>query len=139
MSTALLCCSFPTIFDCNCPDSLRRYETASTRLFKRGRTETIRSCSSEAAELSAAVCARNYPVTQPMRDPYLYALFTKALSKHKQLTQEAMAGQVSLNLLELRRTAAAHFAWCRAATATSWGGVLRRQVSGFKCLFSAIP
>jgi hypothetical protein len=44
-----------------------------------------------------------------MRDPYLYALFTKALSKHKQLTQEAMAGQVSLQLLELRPTAAGSF------------------------------
>jgi hypothetical protein len=73
-----------------------------------------------------------------MHDPYLYALFTKALSKHKQLTQEAMAGQVSRHLLDLQPTAAAEFAWCRAATATSWGGVLRRQVSGFKCLYSAI-
>ncbi len=73
-----------------------RYETASTRLFKRGRTETIRSCTSEAAQLSAAVCARGYPATQPMRDPYLYMLFTAALAKHKQLTQEAMAGQVRL-------------------------------------------
>ncbi len=73
-----------------------RYETASTRLFKRGRTETIRSCTSEAALLSAAVCARNYDVTQPMRDTYLYMLLQQALSKHKQLTQEAMAGQVSV-------------------------------------------
>jgi hypothetical protein len=87
---------FPNIVGCDHFVLFRRYETASTRLFKRGRTETIRSCTSEAAELSAAVCARNYPVSQPMRDPYLYALFTKALAKHKQLTQEAMAGQVSL-------------------------------------------
>ena len=28
-----------------------------------------------------------------MRDTYLYMLLTKALAKHKQLTQEAMAGQ----------------------------------------------
>ena len=76
-----------------------RYETASTRLFKRGRTETIRSCTSEAAQLSAALCARAYSATQPIRDPYLYMLFTTALAKHKQLTQEAMAGQVRFSSL----------------------------------------
>ena len=70
-----------------------RYETASTRLFKRGRTETIRSCTSESADLAAAVCALDYDASQPMRDPYLYMLLTRALAKHKQLTQEAMAGQ----------------------------------------------
>jgi hypothetical protein len=40
------------------------------------------------------VCARDYDVTKPMGDPFLYILFQRAMSKHKQLTQESMAGQV---------------------------------------------
>jgi carnitine O-acetyltransferase len=96
---------------------LLRYETASTRLFKRGRTETIRSCTSEAAQLSAAVCARNYPVDQPMCDAYLYTLFTRALAKHKQLTQEAMAGQVRFQTSLTSQTTLRFVLFCSAHVA----------------------
>ena len=95
-------------------------------MFKRGRTETIRSCTQEAADLSAAVCALNYPLTQPMRDSYLYLLFTKALSKHKQLTQEAMAGQVCLLVPGFPNRLFVLFTTGRGATATFSVGALLR-------------
>lgn len=59
------------------------YETATTRSFYHGRTETIRSCTVEALEFSKAVAERNENVSQ------LKILLKKAMDKHNLLRTEA--------------------------------------------------
>jgi hypothetical protein len=61
-----------------------------------------------------------------MRDPYLYLLLTKALSKHKQLTQEAMAGQACLPAPSFSNQLFVLFTTGRGATATFSVGALLR-------------
>lgn len=79
------------------------YETALTRMFKSGRTETIRSHTAEAREWVLAMCAnpgeRNY-VAEPHR---LHALLKTAIQKHSSLTRLAATGQgIDRHLLGLR-------------------------------------
>ncbi|KAI4521333.1 acyltransferase ChoActase/COT/CPT [Schizophyllum commune Loenen D] len=79
------------------------YETALTRMFKHGRTETIRSYTAEAREWVLAMCAnpgeRNY-VADPRK---LRALLDAAVQKHTRLTRLAATGQgIDRHLMGLR-------------------------------------
>ncbi|XP_065321965.1 carnitine O-acetyltransferase-like isoform X1 [Gordionus sp. m RMFG-2023] len=83
------------------------YESASTRKFLNGRTETIRSCTAE----STRFCTRfvNYHSINESQDyennknDELYPLLKKALEKHSSLAKEAMDGQgVDRHLLGLK-------------------------------------
>jgi carnitine O-acetyltransferase len=76
------------------------YETAHTRLFARGRTETIRSCSLASAALCKAWAASGTPPS------VLAALFRDACRAHVAYTHAAMKGAaVDRHLLGLRLAA----------------------------------
>ncbi|KAL1738475.1 acyltransferase ChoActase/COT/CPT [Schizophyllum fasciatum] len=71
------------------------YETALTRMFKHGRTETIRSYTAEAREWVLAMCANP--------GERLRALLDAAVQKHSRLTRLAATGQgVDRHLMGLR-------------------------------------
>ena len=63
------------------------YETASTRQYYHGRTETLRSCTPELTEFCRAVIAKSTPATEQIR------LLKKALSAHNELMKEAREGR----------------------------------------------
>jgi carnitine O-octanoyltransferase len=63
------------------------YETATTRQFYHGRTETVRSCTSEAIEFCKEMC--NKDKSTRICDRGLLDLFKKACSKHDKLMGEA--------------------------------------------------
>ncbi|KAK0520037.1 hypothetical protein OC834_007181 [Tilletia horrida] len=79
------------------------YETASTRLFKHGRTDVIRSFSKEAYDFVKAVR------TGAEKDPAkLYALLTAATASHNAQTKTAsMGGGIDRHMLGLRLVFAA--------------------------------
>lgn len=59
------------------------YETATIRRFYNGRTETMRSCTSEALEWSKSMCNKN------TSEQTKYNLYLKASNKHNRLMSEA--------------------------------------------------
>uniref|UniRef100_A0A8C9UJN6 Carnitine palmitoyltransferase 1C n=1 Tax=Spermophilus dauricus TaxID=99837 RepID=A0A8C9UJN6_SPEDA len=63
------------------------YESAMTRLFLEGRTETVRSCTREACDFVRAM------EDQEKTDPQCLALFRVAVEKHQALLKAAMCGQ----------------------------------------------
>ena len=63
------------------------YETASTRAFKHGRTDVIRSLSPESAEFVKAM------ENPEMNDKQRYELLTKACTAHNTLTKESSNGR----------------------------------------------
>jgi carnitine O-acetyltransferase len=76
------------------------YETAQTRVFFRGNTEAIRSCSPESMEF---VTAMEQPAFSPQTK---FDFIRKAVDAHAQQTREAMAGKgVDRHLLGLRTLA----------------------------------
>ncbi|CAD6904371.1 unnamed protein product [Tilletia laevis] len=78
------------------------YETASTRLYKHGRTDVIRSFSKEAYEFVKAVRAGESD------NKKLYQLLTAATSSHNQQTKtSSMGGGIDRHLLGLRLVFAA--------------------------------
>ena len=65
------------------------YESCSTGAFKHGRTETVRSASSETAEFAKAFVQEN----KPSRDD-LQKLLQSVSAKHNKLTREAALGKI---------------------------------------------
>ncbi|XP_020015570.2 palmitoyl thioesterase CPT1C isoform X1 [Castor canadensis] len=63
------------------------YESAMTRLFLEGRTETVRSCTREACNFVKAM------EDKEKTDPQCLALFRVAVDKHQALLKAAMSGQ----------------------------------------------
>uniref|UniRef100_A0A8C9AHE5 Palmitoyl thioesterase CPT1C n=1 Tax=Prolemur simus TaxID=1328070 RepID=A0A8C9AHE5_PROSS len=63
------------------------YESAMSRLFLEGRTETVRSCTREACSFVRAMEDRE------KTDPQCLALFRVAVDKHQALLKAAMSGQ----------------------------------------------
>jgi carnitine O-octanoyltransferase len=63
------------------------YETATTRAYYHGRTETVRSCSNEALEWCKAMCNKD-PNTR-LNNSELLALLKHACQKHDKLMDEA--------------------------------------------------
>ncbi|XP_073880340.1 palmitoyl thioesterase CPT1C isoform X27 [Macaca fascicularis] len=63
------------------------YESAMTRLFLEGRTETVRSCTREACNFVRAM------EDKEKTDPQCLALFRVAVDKHQALLKAAMSGQ----------------------------------------------
>nr|XP_054394339.1 carnitine O-palmitoyltransferase 1, brain isoform isoform X6 [Pongo abelii] len=63
------------------------YESAMTRLFLEGRTETVRSCTREACTFVRAM------EDKEKTDPQCLALFRVAVDKHQALLKAAMSGQ----------------------------------------------
>ncbi|XP_062947083.1 palmitoyl thioesterase CPT1C isoform X2 [Cynocephalus volans] len=63
------------------------YESAMTRLFLEGRTETVRSCTREACNFVRAM------ENKEKTDPQCLALFRVAVDKHQALLKTAMSGQ----------------------------------------------
>lgn len=76
------------------------YESASTRMYVQGRTETIRSCSSEALEFSRGI-------DNPGLSLYdKFQLMKKAIESHKAYANEAVKGLgVDRHLLGLKKIA----------------------------------
>ncbi|KAJ2724542.1 hypothetical protein GGI07_001889 [Coemansia sp. Benny D115] len=73
------------------------YESASLRRFSHGRTETIRSCTSDSLAFAKALDDRDMPIARKL------ALFKQATTTHTQLTVAATSGQgVDRHLLGLR-------------------------------------
>ncbi|CAD6581459.1 MAG: hypothetical protein CYPHOPRED_001580 [Cyphobasidiales sp. Tagirdzhanova-0007] len=73
------------------------YETASTRLFRRGRTDTIRTYSEDSLKWVEAVINKKHDAKQ------LYALLSTAIASHNTLTREASTGKgIDRHLLGLR-------------------------------------
>lgn len=62
------------------------YEPAMTRLFRKGRTETIRSCTIQSSEWAKAM------ENKSINKQELLALFLKACEKHQNLYLDAMYG-----------------------------------------------
>ena len=78
------------------------YETASTRRFFHGRTETIRSATPESAAFAAAFCDAG--ATREAKEGAL----RKAVKNHSRITKEAMLGNgMDRHLFALRTLAAA--------------------------------
>ncbi|NP_001030097.2 palmitoyl thioesterase CPT1C [Rattus norvegicus] len=63
------------------------YESAMTRLFLEGRTETVRSCTREACQFVRAM------ENKERTDQQCLALFREAVDKHQALLKAAMSGQ----------------------------------------------
>ncbi|XP_062032404.1 carnitine O-palmitoyltransferase 1, brain isoform isoform X2 [Lepus europaeus] len=63
------------------------YESAMTRLFLEGRTETVRCCTREACDFVRAM------EDKEKTDPQCLALFRTAVDKHQALLKAAMTGQ----------------------------------------------
>ena len=73
------------------------YESASTRRFRLGRTDTIRSCSISSDTFAKAFVGKNTSNAE------LALLLRKAVTDHKQYTNDAIAGQaIDRHLLGLR-------------------------------------
>ncbi|KAJ1644642.1 hypothetical protein IWQ61_010397 [Dispira simplex] len=73
------------------------YETASTRAFLHGRTETVRSCSQESLAFTRGFLDPQVPL------PHKQNLFMEAISSHKEYMKAASVGQgVDRHLLGLR-------------------------------------
>lgn len=72
------------------------YEPAMTRLFKKGRTETIRSCTIESSKWVQAMENENFD------DKDRLELLRKACSKHQNLYLEAMYGDGEL-LMKIKK------------------------------------
>lgn len=66
--------------------SVLTYEPAMTRLFKRGRTETIRSCTIESSKWVQAMDDENFDEKDRVK------LLREACEKHQSLYLEAMYG-----------------------------------------------
>ncbi|KAH7884455.1 acyltransferase ChoActase/COT/CPT [Phlebopus sp. FC_14] len=88
------------------------YETALTRSFKHGRTETIRSFTKEAwifLQEARRECARNAAM-QPAQT--LYSFLLAALRSHSSLTRSAMTGRgIDRHLLGLRCILGEEWEW----------------------------
>ncbi|CAF0706682.1 unnamed protein product [Brachionus calyciflorus] len=67
------------------------YETATTRAYYHGRTETVRSCTNEAIEFCKQMC--NDDKSTRLNDFELLKLFKKACEKHDTLMNEARDNQ----------------------------------------------
>lgn len=79
------------------------YESASIRMFQFGRTDTIRSCSSESLEFTKAMLDANAPA------PKKAELLRKAINAHKQYTNDAISGKgIDRHLLGLKLTSIDH-------------------------------
>lgn len=63
------------------------YESAMTRLFREGRTETVRSCSMDSTNFAKAALDPNIPVSEKRR------LLKKACDYHIDLCRKAMTGE----------------------------------------------
>ena len=63
------------------------YETATTRSYYNGRTETVRSCSMEAVEWCRAMCNKDSKTR--LNNSELLSLLKRACQKHDQLMNEA--------------------------------------------------
>ncbi|PAV83770.1 hypothetical protein WR25_24908 [Diploscapter pachys] len=63
------------------------YEASMTRLYREGRTETVRSCTVEAADFVKAMLDSNQTAEDRL------ALLRKASEKHQQLYRDAMCGK----------------------------------------------
>ncbi|EKM78099.1 hypothetical protein AGABI1DRAFT_76491 [Agaricus bisporus var. burnettii JB137-S8] len=73
------------------------YETVLTRMFKRGRTETLRSYTNDSRTWILAMSDSHLPVQQQ------YELLKKAVSTHTNLTRQAATGRgIDRHLLGLR-------------------------------------
>ena len=67
---------------------LPTYETATTRQFYNGRTETVRSCTKEAIEFAKALDVGDKNPNE------VRALFMTAINKHLHLMEQCKGGQV---------------------------------------------
>ncbi|XP_053380411.1 carnitine O-acetyltransferase-like isoform X2 [Mercenaria mercenaria] len=77
------------------------YESASIRMFQLGRTETIRSCSTESLEFTRAMMDSNVSKQRKAE------LLRRAIDSHKQYTNDAISGKgIDRHLLGLKLTAA---------------------------------
>ncbi|XP_066991889.2 carnitine O-palmitoyltransferase 1, liver isoform [Anabrus simplex] len=63
------------------------YEAAMTRLFREGRTETVRSCTMESSAWVKSMMSNEYSAEERI------SLFRKACDKHQMLYKEAMCGK----------------------------------------------
>ena len=63
------------------------YETATTRAFYHGRTETVRSCSLEAVEWCKEMC--NQDSSSRLNQRKMLELFKRACDRHESLMNEA--------------------------------------------------
>lgn len=63
------------------------YETASTRLFKHGRTDVIRTLSEDSYKFVKAMTDKSQPPTE------LYKLLTAATTAHNQYTRDSSMGK----------------------------------------------
>lgn len=76
------------------------YESGSIRMFQLGRTETIRSCSTESFKFTKAMLDKN------VSNKHKAELLRKAIDSHKQYTTDAISGRgVDRHLLGLKLTA----------------------------------
>ncbi|XP_060564784.1 carnitine O-acetyltransferase-like isoform X2 [Ruditapes philippinarum] len=76
------------------------YESASIRMFQQGRTETIRSCSTESFEFTKAMMDSNTSKQKKAE------LLRRAINSHKQYTNDAISGKgIDRHLLGLKLTA----------------------------------
>jgi carnitine O-palmitoyltransferase 1 len=67
------------------------YEPAMTRLFREGRTETIRSCSIESCKWIKSMVDKNFTNKERSR------LFKDACDSHQQQHRDAMTGKVDVS------------------------------------------
>ena len=74
---------------------LPTYETATTRQFYHGRTETVRSCTKEAMEFAKA-----FNIGDRTHED-LRQLLKEAINKHISLMEKCKLGQVSFKLIYL--------------------------------------
>ena len=73
------------------------YESASTRMYAEGRTETIRSCSSESLKFSKALCSSSVSSQEK------YQTMKLAIENHKNYAADAVRGYgVDRHLLGLK-------------------------------------
>jgi hypothetical protein len=78
------------------------YETALTRSFDRGRTETIRTLTADSRAFVLEMCKPNVEAT-PSRDQERFSLLQRAIQTHTRLTRAAATGRgIDRHLLGLR-------------------------------------
>ena len=105
-------------------ESCQTYEASMTRFYKHGRTETIRSCSSESAAFVHAMEAGEAGNAE------LRSLLSAAAEKHSMTAKDAMCGACASNAASitlarrtrcLQRTARKARAWGKCTDlAVSW-------------------
>eukprot|EP00127_Corallochytrium_limacisporum_P001252 Clim_evm22s47 gene=Clim_evmTU22s47 len=79
--------AFQTAYRRKYGKSCLTYESSMTRLFTDGRTETIRSCSNEAAAFAQAMCDKNAGQEEKLK------LLRAASDRHTKYNQRCMTGQ----------------------------------------------